>query len=526
MNKTLRISFSLRNAYKVNSILFSLKQIPAIKNLLPASLYGVRELIILANVLAVIWEIVEAVSGKLLYFLLMLFLIPRTYHGMPRDSLFLHVLLCLSILGAIINTNLLRATKEKYYAVILMRMNARECTYVDCGYSILKLMIGFLAFGLLFGRLAGVPVWVCLLIPLFVAGLKMTVAASRLTEYEKTGEASGANVPPKWVWLTTSLLVVLLAAAYALPAFKMLLPWQITAALMTIPVFTGAFSARKIYTFAYYREYYQQILKPTADPKATTAELRRSQNDKLILADTPIASKRKGFEYLNELFIKRHRKLLWRPAQMVTLVFAGIITVILVGVHFSPEMAKGVNDFLMMSLPLFVFLMYMVNRGTGFTQALFMNCDHSLLTYSFYKQPKFMLRLFRIRLREIIKINLLPACIIGAGLALLLFVSGGTDDWLNYVVLTVSVPAFSVFFSVHYLTIYYLLQPYNTATEIKSAVYRIVTMLTYTVCYSAVQLNLPTLIFGAMVIVFCVLYSVVACILVYKIAPKTFRLRT
>jgi hypothetical protein len=28
-----------------------------------------------------------------------------------------------------------------------------------------------------------------------------------------------------------------------------------------------------------------------------------------------------------------------------------------------------------------------------------------------------------------------------------------------------------------------------------------------------------------MTIVFCVLYSVVACILVYKLAPKTFRLR-
>ena len=99
--------------------------------------------------------------------------------------------------------------------------------------------------------------------------------------------------------------------------------------------------------------------------------------------------------------------------------------------------------------------MYSVNRGTGFTQALFMNCDVSLLTYSFFKQPKMILRLFRIRLREIIKVNLLPATVIAAGLCFILALSGGTDNPVNYLVLIVSILCLSVFFSVHYLTIYY-----------------------------------------------------------------------
>ena len=77
--------------------------------------------------------------------------------------------------------------------------------------------------------------------------------------------------------------------------------------------------------------------------------------------------------------------------------------------------------------------MYAINRGTGFTKALFMNCDHSLLTYSFYKQPKFILKLFQIRLLEIIKINLLPALVIGGGLPILLYISGGTDNHLMLV---------------------------------------------------------------------------------------------
>ena len=170
--------------------------------------------------------------------------------------------------------------------------------------------------------------------------------------------------------------------------------------------------------------------------------------------------------------------------------------------------------------------MYVMNRGTGFTRALFVNCDHSLLTYSFYKQPKLILKLFRIRLKEIIKVNLLPAGVVGGGLALLLFVSGGTDNPMNYGIIIVSVLCMSIFFSVHYLTLYYLLQPYNAGTEIKSGTYQIIMALTYIACYVMMQLRLPTFVFGLASIGFCILYSAAACLLVYKVAPKTFRIRS
>lgn len=155
-----------------------------------------------------------------------------------------------------------------------------------------------------------------------------------------------------------------------------------------------------------------------------------------------------------------------------------------------------------------------------------MNCDHSLLTYSFYKQPKCILRLFQIRLREIMKINAVPALVIGIGLALILYATGGTDNPLNYVVLIVSILSMSLFFSIHYLTIYYLLQPYNAGTELKSGTYKIILWATYLVCFYIMRLRMPILIFGVMTIVFCVLYSIVASILIYHLAPKTFKIRT
>lgn len=522
MNKTLRITFALKSAYKVNSILYSLKQLPLIKKLLPESLYSSKGLKTFAGIIAILWEIVSAFLGKFLYFFLMIHLILRAYGDIPQNGLFLHILFFLSIAGAFLNTYLFNPGKEKYYAVILLRMDARESTLVDYGYSMLKLFVGFFLFGTYFGTRAGVPVWLCLLAPFFVAGLKATIAAHSLRVYEKTGVAVNENLPSKAVW---TLIAVSLAAAYGLPALKIVLPLQVTAAIMFVTILTGALSLRKIWCFRYYRECCQQLLKPDADQKDAVKSLERKRNDKLISSDTAITSKRRGFEYLNELFIKRHKKLLWNALVKIALGSAAVIAGLSIGFFLYTPLREPVNSFLLTNLPWFVFIMYALNRGTNFTRVLFMNCDHSLLTYSFFKQPKFVLALFRIRLREITKVNLLPACVIGLGAALLLYLSGGTDDLMNYVVLAVSIPALSVFFSVHYLMIYYLLQPYTASTELKSASYQLVLMATYLACYFIMKCNPPTLTFGALTIVFCILYSAVACLLVYKIAPKTFKLR-
>ncbi len=66
MNKTLRISFALKNAYRVNSILYAIRQIPFVKKIVPVNLYGVRGPKIFANILSVIWEILSAFLGRFL----------------------------------------------------------------------------------------------------------------------------------------------------------------------------------------------------------------------------------------------------------------------------------------------------------------------------------------------------------------------------------------------------------------------------------------------------------------------------
>ena len=145
------------------------------------------------------------------------------YQNVPAQNSFLHILLLLTLIGAYMNTNLFVPTRDKYYAMILMRMNARSYTLVDYGCALLKIMVGFLPVTILFGLSRGVPLWLCLLIPFCVVGAKLTVTACSLQDYEKHGYVRNETKFQKFTWLLTGLL---LALAYIPPAAGFVLPFE------------------------------------------------------------------------------------------------------------------------------------------------------------------------------------------------------------------------------------------------------------------------------------------------------------
>ena len=251
------------------------------------------------------------------------------------------------------------------------------------------------------------------------------------------------------------------------------------------------------------------------------------QNNTLeqIELEKGITSNKTGFAYFHDIFVKRHKKILMKSAKKTAIIISIIFLGLIILTYTNLDVKNRINELLMTMLPWFVFVMYIINRGTVVTQSMFMNCDHSMLTYRFYKTPKVILALFKERLKTLIKINLLPAIVISIGLPILLYITGGTDNYINYIILFISILAMSIFFSVHYLVMYYLLQPYNVNIEMKSSTYSVVQWVTYLVCYMFMQTKLPILYFGIATVVFCLLYSIIALILVYKYAPKTFKLR-
>ena len=524
MLKTFITSFKLQNTYRTNSIIYSLKQLPLIKRILPNSLYKSKGLKIFAGIISILVEIINIFIGKIIYIAAMIFGPLSLYNGNEPD-IFLHLFVFLTLAGGVLNTYMLSPTKDKYYAIILMNMNAREYGLSNYYYQLIKLVVGFLPFTILFGMMLGVPLWIQIAIPFFVLAIKLIVMNYCIYDFKKTNKVSNENLPTKFVWGFVAICLIL---AYGLPAINIVITQTIFLCVFIIAIILGIVSLVKIYNFKDYRKMYKQILTESnvyMQGNANGTQAIKDNSLKQIELDTKYTSNKTGFAYFHDLFVKRHKKILTEAVKKQSVVILVIIIAMIIGITMNKNFKTKTNEFLLAYLPYFVFVMYCINRSSSVTQAMFMNCDHSMLTYRIYRTPKVILGIFKERLKTLITINLLPAVLIGGGLALLLYLSGGTDNPINYVIQFVSIIAMSIFFSVHYLVMYYLLQPYNINTEMKSSTYKVVQGLTYIVCWYMIQIQMPIFTFGIATIVFCITYCLISLFIAYKYAPKTFKLR-
>lgn len=524
MIKSFITSFKLKNTYRVNSIIYSIKQLPLINKILPNSLYKNEGLKIFGNVISAFIEIGSIFIGKFLYLFLMIICMLNLYKTNSSNT-FLHIFTFLTIAGGLLNTYMFNPTKDKYYAMIIMNMDAKKYTLSNYFYSLLKLFIGFLPFVISFVIMVHLPLWICILLPVFSVATKMIVSSYNLYKFEKTKIAKNENLPTKVLW---TLILILVMISYGLPFIGITINKIIFMIIFIISIILGIYSFIKILNFTQYKKMYKQILVPdninVANQQKSTAVIKENVS-KQIEYNESFTSNKKGFAYFHDLFVKRHRKILTEAVKKQAMVLLVILIISIITIKINPSMGKNINNILLMYLPYFVFIMYLLNRGTTVTQAMFMNCDHSMLTFRIYRTPKVILGIFKERLKTLITINLLPALIIALGLPLLLWLTGGTENNLNYIVLFTSIISMSIFFSVHYLVMYYLLQPYNINTELKSSTYRLVQAITYFVCYYMIQIKLPTFEFGMAMIIFSVLYSFISLFLVYRFASKTFKLR-
>lgn len=525
MLNTFITSFKLKNTYRVNSIIYSIKGFPFINKILSNSLYKNKFLKIFGNIISVLWEIISTFLWKGLYVWLVLGSMTFAYKTNQVNT-FLHLFVFSTFIGGILNTYMLDPTKDKYYSIILMKMDANTFAITNYFYSMLKLIIGLMPFTIIFGSILKVPLLICISMPLFVAFVKMIVIGIfSIPNFKKNRVVKNENLPTKKVWLLLAFLVIL---GFGVPYLGIVINQVIYMIVFIISMILGIIALREIITFKEYKKIYKVLLTNEnvyAAQNASSTKTIRENIAKNIQYDGEITSNKTGFAYFHELFVKRHSKLLTKAIKKQTLIIIGIFMILFIIIFANPSLKPNLNSLPLTYLPYFVFIMYLLNRGTTITQAMFMNCDHSMLTYRIYRTPKVILGVFKERLKTLIFLNLIPALVIAIGLVIMLYLTGGTSNNFNYLIIFVSIIAMSIFFSVHYLVMYYLLQPYNVNTEIKSSTYMVVQWLTYFVAYYLIGKKIPTFYFGILMSSFCIIYSFVSLFIAYKYAPKTFKIR-
>ncbi len=521
MLDTLKISLKIDNTYRINSFIYNLRKLPILKDLITTDIYKSKTAKLLLNVIVQVFNFLKIILIRCLYFLSIIFL-ANLLNITQLSKTFIHIYFIFSIIVFFINNKLLSTSSKKYFSIIVFKMDSSKFikSYLlqDLIKNILLNSFCFIIFNH-YLQLPLLPTVSLILLPFF---LRIVGESLNIAFYKKYSYVWINNYVLYFGVLITFLLLAII------PCLKVFVPFKCIYLTLILFIVLSIFALKYIFKVEDYKLIYKKInTKNAALSQDLSSSYSRQQMLEVKNKDIVIASKKlknkKGYDLFNTIFFERHREILLRSAKRYSAIILIIYLILIYLSHNNSNLNTYIHNFLMNNSSYFILIMYFINRGAIVTQAMFFNCDHAMLKYNFYKEPKVLLGLFKKRLMTLIKVNLLPTLIIIIGNISLLFLNN-EKSFLLYVINILYISSLSVFFSVHYLVIYYLDQPFNSEMQLKKISYTLITFLTYIACYYASFISMNNLGFCLISIIFAIFYTLVSLYLVYKYSPKTFKI--
>ena len=566
----------LRSIIGYNGLVFALKKTPVIGKFLPDRLYSTKFLKVIYWVFHIIMEVLKLFIGKIFglgMIYLAAFLLSDQYiehelaGGMSRRAVYgnlgLFFFLVYAILGILIRVPYFNCTTEKEYLVFMLRMDAKKLNDTLIVYDLAKLFLGYVLAGI-FAVITGAPFWLWLVIPVLALLIKFLGIGLQILSFKlkmKLHKSLKISVSAYLIRLSVVLLsmpflIVFVANGYYTP----MLPLAVITGFIVIAGIWGFNEFLKAGSNLHRRALHDNISR--TEVKTTTSQYDNTKSFKKIKAKGSVKGDKKGFNFLNALFVKRHWTMLCMKPVVFTIIIAAVMILLIAEfiygyyLRFGSENCinmvitnlinlvtfRGYDDSL---LPLSTesaaeFFRYaaqfhllgmliplsMADNSFKTTQAMFINCDNSLMTFSFFKQREKIIRLFDIRLKQLIRINTGPVIACGLFADLILFVTGGQSYPGEYLVTVLVAFMLSVLTSVTWLSLYYLFQPFTTSVIAKSGAYRITSIIIYTLAAIIVWVPMASYVLAPVLLVVTVAFAVVMRKLVYKHAPKTWKVKS
>ncbi|MDU7649623.1 MAG: hypothetical protein E7K18_01310 [Anaerococcus vaginalis] len=285
------------------------------------------------------------------------------------------------------------------------------------------------------------------------------------------------------------------------------------------------------FTVKYFKNFkgYDKIIEKTINVyKIAVKDAKDIQDGVVKIENKDINKKEKikgeGFVYLNKIFFKRHKKHLLKP----TLIKSGIFLILGIGGFlFASSLtikAKEIYKILIFIIPIISYILF---KQDIILMAFYKNCDSSLLYYNFYREDKNLLKMFWLRLNSIFKLMLIPMgamFIIYIGFAIKFLIK--TD--LNLLLPIFYILLNAIFFTVLPLFQYYIIQPFDKEGKQKSVVLVLMNIFLYYIFIfglPALATKIGEIKFMLIISIFMVAFVGLASFLIYKFAPKTFKIK-
>ena len=234
---------------------------------------------------------------------------------------------------------------------------------------------------------------------------------------------------------------------------------------------------------------------------------------------------KKGLAFLNSLFFIRHKRLIKKPVIIKSLAAPAIgLGVFFFTVFKETLTADGIFELTIRAMP---FLMYTLSRQDKVITAMYLNCDQGLLPYGFYRKGSMLLTMYRLRLRSMLAINLIPAAAVFATYMVVIAYKGEIF-WINNLLILAYILLMTTFFTSLALAKYYLIQPYNQEGMSVSKIAGVINMVVYYICiYGAfivrdMDYKMILMASGGFILAFIIIVN----ILIVKFGSKTFKIRS
>ncbi len=327
-----------------------------------------------------------------------------------------------------------------------------------------------------------------------------------------------------------------LLLAYLLPYLGYVIDFNnilFNKAIILSIVLLGIVAFIRLYKYKHYNKVAKEYIKKEKvfindgvmeDINFSTVKIDETKIDKNDLVSN-IYEDKEGYEYLNSLFFLRHKNIMINSIKHIGIVIGIIFISIIVFIIFKPNVRPIVVKTFINSAPLMVFIMYTISTTERICKAMFYNCDKSLLRYSYYRNEKVILANFTSRLKKVMSINIIPAIELSLAFIIITICCGQPYSIIKVIPTCICIICLSGFFSIHHLFMYYVIQPYTAELTIKSPLFKTVNMVMYFLSYMCLRLKTSSYYFTIGVIITTIIYMIIALIVIYRVAPKTFKLK-
>lgn len=535
MIRNFNILLKLEFTTRFNRLVYRLKKLPVIKKIIPQSFYGNSLLKTVLYILSVLMRVFSnlmniAAYGLFFYGLPFLFFFPGIIEGnWPAPEAyrvyFITIFIGIScIVSPIARFHFLPTGKyDAIYLIDSLRMRARDVAAICYIKRYLVDMVKFVLFFVVCVMLGWVT-W------LDAAALLLLMSGSRwlFNQISIVYYKDKLFFEKNFKQVIIAIIVLAIFAGIAITKVTYIIPniviWCLGILITALAILLYYSEYRTMNLYIPLRKEAHGILDVLSLDNSAAMKETVKIKDKDFDVDETVSNK-KGFDFFNAAFFRRHRSYLWRPIRITTLIILGVVVALTLVMFFVKDVRGTAHGFFDTQLASLMLIAYFLNRGEKICQAMFFNCDSSMLVYRFYRKRENLLQNFMLRLKTLIQFHLLPALVMSVGMIVIMLASRYDASPIIYISVFLSVLFMNLIFCIHSLVLYYLLQPYNLQMEQVGFSHRIVTAVTYFVVYAFYSVDVPVVWFSLGLITLFVVYASVAAILVYKVAPKTFRLR-